>query len=67
MQVHIQAHWLNQAEHKREGKRHSREEQLHAELNALKKAGPHAEGSPGYTKMKELEFAIRSKTGWKKV
>lgn len=42
-------------------------EQLHAELNALKKAGPHSEGSPGYTKMKELEFAIRSKTGWKKV
>lgn len=42
-------------------------EQLHAELNALKKAGPHSEGSPGHTKMKELEFAIRAKTGWKKV
>jgi hypothetical protein len=35
--------------------------QLEAELNALKKAGPHPEGSPGFTKMKELEFAIRAK------
>jgi hypothetical protein len=35
--------------------------QLEAELNALKKAGPHKMNSPGYTKMKELEFAIRSK------
>ena|SRR5665213_708656 len=35
--------------------------QLEAELNALRKAGPHPEGSAGYTKMKELAFAIRAK------
>lgn len=35
--------------------------QLQHELNALLKAGPHPKGSPGYTKMKELEFAIRAK------
>ena len=35
--------------------------QLEAELAALRKAGPHPEDSAGYTKMKELEFAIRAK------
>ena len=35
--------------------------QLEAELTALKKAGPHPEGSAGFTKMKELAFAIRAK------
>jgi hypothetical protein len=35
--------------------------QLEHELAALKKAGPHPEESPGFTKMKELEFAIRAK------
>ncbi len=35
--------------------------QLEHELAALKKAGPHPEGSAGFTKMKELEFAIRAK------
>lgn len=35
--------------------------QLQAELDALHKAGPHPEGSAGYTKMKELMFAIRAK------
>lgn len=35
--------------------------QLEHELAALKKAGPHPEGSAGFTKMKELMFAIRAK------
>lgn len=35
--------------------------QIEHELAALKKAGPHPEGSDGFTKMKELEFAIRAK------
>lgn len=41
--------------------------QLEHELAALKKAGPHPEGSAGFTKMKELQFAIRAKSGWGKV
>lgn len=35
--------------------------QLEHELNALRKAGPHPQGSVGFVKMKELEFAIRAK------
>lgn len=35
--------------------------QLEHEVAALRKAGPHPEGSPGFTKMKELNFAIRAK------
>lgn len=35
--------------------------QLQHELNALLKAGPHPKDSPGFTKVKELEFAIRAK------
>lgn len=35
--------------------------QLEAELAALRKAGPHPENSDGFTKMKELNFAIRAK------
>lgn len=38
--------------------------QLQHELDALKKAGPHPEGSTGFTKMKELEFALRAKNKW---
>lgn len=35
--------------------------------NALKKSGPHKKGSPEYSRMRELAFAIRAKTGWGKV
>lgn len=41
-------------------------EQLEAELNALKKAGPHPISSPGHAKIKELEFALKSKN-WNNV
>lgn len=40
---------------------------LEAELAKLKKSGPHKEGSPEYTKEKELMFAIRAKSGWKSI
>lgn len=40
--------------------------ELEAELNRLRKSGPHEEGSPEYTKEKELIFAIRAKSGWPK-
>ena len=33
----------------------------------LKKSGPHKEGSSDYEKQKEIDFAIRAKTGWGKV
>jgi len=36
-------------------------EQLEKQLAALKKKGPHKKDSPEYTKMKELQFAIRAK------
>lgn len=35
--------------------------------NALKKSGPHKEGSPEFGRMRELAFAIRAKGGWGKV
>jgi hypothetical protein len=35
--------------------------------NALKKTGPHPKGSPGYSQMRELAFAIRAKSSWGKV
>lgn len=35
--------------------------------NALKKTGPHHKGSPEYSRMRELAFAIRAKGGWGKV
>jgi hypothetical protein len=38
---------------------------LESELSHLKKSGPHEKGSAGYTKEKELNFAIRAKSGWK--
>ncbi len=41
--------------------------ELKKEYNELKRSGPHEKGSADYTKMKELQFAIRSKTGWGKV
>lgn len=40
--------------------------ELQAEYNKLKKSGPHKKGSPAFTKMKELMFAIRAKSGWGK-
>jgi hypothetical protein len=42
------------------------EVELKKELAALKKTGPHKEGSKEFTKEKELNFAIRAKSGWKK-
>jgi len=41
--------------------------ELRAQLTKLKAKGPHKKDSPGYEKMKELNFAIRAKTGWGKV
>lgn len=41
--------------------------QLRKQLNSLKKSGPHKKGSKEYGKMRELQFAIRAKTGWGKV
>lgn len=37
---------------------------LESELNHLKSTGPHHEGSPEFTKERELEFAIRAKHHW---
>lgn len=47
------------------GKYHgkSKQELLHA-YHALKKSGPHHQGSPEYSRMRELAFAIRAKGGW---
>lgn len=39
--------------------------ELESELSHLKKSGPHKKGSADYTKEKELNFAIRAKSGWK--
>ena len=41
--------------------------ELTKQYNNLKANGPHEKGSPSFTKMKELEFAIRAKSGWGKV
>jgi len=41
--------------------------ELRKKLATLKKSGPHKRGSDEYTMMRELEFAIRAKTGWGKV
>lgn len=41
--------------------------ELRSQLSKLKKSGPHKEGSAEYGKMKELQFALRAKTGWGKV
>lgn len=38
---------------------------LKAELEKLKASGPHKKDSPEYTKMKEINFAIRAKKNWK--
>lgn len=35
--------------------------------NALKASGPHKKGSKEYSRMRELAFAIRAKSGWGKV
>ena len=40
---------------------------LRSSLEKLKKSGPHKKGSPEYGRMRELQFAIRAKTGWGKV
>jgi hypothetical protein len=37
---------------------------LMKQYRALKKSGPHRQGSPEYGRMRELAFAIRAKTGW---
>jgi hypothetical protein len=39
--------------------------ELESELVRLKKSGPHKEGSPEFTKEKEINFALRAKSGWK--
>ncbi len=39
---------------------------LEADLAKLKKSGPHKEGTSEFTKEKELNFAIRAKSGWEK-
>jgi len=41
--------------------------ELQKQYNHLKASGPHHKGSPEYTKMKELAFAIRAKSGWGKM
>ena len=43
------------------------QEDLQKKLSALKASGPHAKGSKEYGTMKELQFALRAKTGWGKV
>jgi hypothetical protein len=35
--------------------------------NALKASGPHKKGSKEYSRMHELAFAIRAKSGWERV
>lgn len=35
--------------------------------NALKKSGPHPQGTPEFGRMRELAFAIRAKGGWGRV
>lgn len=35
--------------------------------NALKKSGPHKQGTPEFGRMRELAFAIRAKSDWGKV
>lgn len=42
-------------------------EELLAQYNALKKSGPHKQGTPEYGKMRELAFAVRAKSNWGKV
>ena len=41
--------------------------ELRSQLAKLKKSGPHKKGSKEYGTMRELQFAIRAKTGWGKV
>lgn len=41
--------------------------ELRKQLNSLKKSGPHKKGSKEYGEIRELQFAIRAKTGWGKV
>ena len=41
--------------------------ELQKQYNHLKASGPHHKGTPEYTKMKELAFAIRAKSGWGKM
>jgi len=41
--------------------------ELKSAYNKLKASGPHKQGSPEFTKMKELAFAIRAKGDWGKV
>jgi hypothetical protein len=42
-------------------------EDLRSSLATLKKSGPHKKGSEDYGRMRELQFAIRAKSGWGKV
>jgi hypothetical protein len=42
-------------------------EELLAQYNALKKTGPHPQGTPQYSRMRELAFAIRAKSNWGRV
>lgn len=50
------------------GKYHGKTKaELLKSYTALKKSGPHKQGSPEYGRMRELAFAIRAKSGWGKV
>ena len=39
-------------------------EELLSQYRALKRSGPHEQGTPEFHKMRELAFAIRAKSGW---
>lgn len=43
------------------------QEDLRAERSKLKSEGPHEAGSAKATRLKEVNFALRAKTGWGKV
>jgi hypothetical protein len=43
------------------------QEDLKSAVSKLKKSGPHKEGSIEYGRMRELQFALRAKSGWGKV
>lgn len=42
-------------------------EKLESRLASIKKSGPHSKGSKEYGTMKEIQFALRAKSGWGKV
>lgn len=42
-------------------------EEMRSKLAKLKASGPHKKGSKEYGEMRELQFALRAKSGWGKV